>query len=387
MLPADLPGRPRAWRPLRLIVGLLLAGLTGLAPAAPAAKPTTQATAQAAARATAKPSAKPPTKRPPPPAPVPMRLPASTEPLAYTLHLVVDPAQPRHSGEVEIDLKLHQPVPLGGSLRLHAKDLVIRAAWLEIGAQRLVGKVQPVDGERVDLRFAKPLPAGRARLGLAFAGKIADQDVYGLFRQQEAGQWMAATQFEATGARLAFPLFDEPGWKVPWTLSLTVPEALLAVSNMPVASEEPAAPGFKHVRFETTPPLPSYLLAFAVGAFDVRDAGTVAADNPLPLRFITPRGRMAEADFAAGLTGRIVQRLEAYFDLPYPYAKLDSLAIPVTVGFSAMEHPGLITYAATRLMARADEATPNFQRDYVATAAHELAHQWFGNHGHHGLVG
>ena len=375
MFPADQPSRPCAWHRVRLTVGLLLAGLSGPAPAAPTAQPTSQATA----RATAKPAAKPPTSRPALPAPVPMRLPASTEPLAYTLHLQVDPAQPRHSGEVAIDLQLHQPVAVGGALRLHAKDLAIRTVWLEIGAQRLVGRVQPVDAERVDLRFAKPLPAGRARLGLAFTGNIAEQDVYGLFRQQDAGQWMAATQFEATGARLAFPLFDEPGWKVPWTLSLTVPEALVAVSNMPVASDEPAAPGFKRVRFETTPPLPSYLLAFAVGAFDVRDAGTAAPGHALPLRFITPRGRTIEADFAAGLTGRIVQRLEAYFDLPYPYAKLDSLAIPVTVGFSAMEHPGLITYAATLLMARADEATPNFQRDYVSTAAHELAHQWFGN--------
>ena len=380
MLPKDPPSRPCcAWIPIRLIAGLLLAGLTGLAPGAPAPKPATKIAAKPTAKPSVKSTAKQATQRPPLPAPVPMRLPASTEPLAYTLHLVVDPAQPRHSGEVEIDLKLHQPVPVGGALRLHAKDLSIRAVWLEIGAQRLVGRVQPVDAERVDLRFAKPLPAGRARLGLAFAGTIAEQDVYGLFRQQEAGQWMAATQFEATGARLAFPLFDEPGWKVPWTLSLTVPEALLAVSNMPVASEEPAAPGFKRVRFEATPPLPSYLLAFAVGAFDVRDAGTVAAGHPLPLRFITPRGRMAEADFAAGITGRIVQRLEAYFDLPLPYAKLDSLAIPVTVSFSAMEHPGLITYASTLLLARADEATPSFQRDYVSIAAHELAHQWFGN--------
>ena len=80
-----------------------------------------------------------------------------------------------------------------------------------------------MDAERVDLHFGQPLPAGPALLNIRFSGTLADRDVFGLFRQQEAGQWAAFTQFQADGARRAFPLFDEPGWKVPWTLSLTVP--------------------------------------------------------------------------------------------------------------------------------------------------------------------
>jgi alanyl aminopeptidase len=134
----------------------------------------------------------------------------------------------------------------------------------------------------------------------------------------------------------------------------------------------------KRVRFEPTPPLPSYLLAFGVGAFDFRDAGSTVRSG-VPMRVVTPRGRAGEASYAAGITGRIVDRLEAYFDRPYPYAKLDSLAVPVTVTFGAMEHPGLITYAARLLLARPAEQTPHFERGYVSTAAHELAHQWFGN--------
>lgn len=335
---------------------------------------------QAAPAAQAKPAAKAVAKRAAKPAAtVPMRLPASVQPLAYQLHLQVDPDRPRHSGEVEIDLKLQLPIAANGAIRLHAKDLVMRSVWIDVGARRLTGQVQRIDAERIDLRFGKPLPAGPARLGLAFAGAIDDKDVYGLFRQQEGDRWGAYTQFQATGARRAFPLFDEPGWKVPWTLSLTVPQALVAVSNMPMQGEEPATPGFKRVNFQPSPPMPSYLLAFAVGAFEQRDAGLAGRDQSLPLRFIAPAGRSDEAAYAAGVTGRIVERLEAWFGMPYPYAKLDNLSIPVTTGFSAMEHAGLITYASSLLLATPGEQTPQFERDYVSVAAHELAHQWFGN--------
>jgi len=305
-----------------------------------------------------------------------MRLDAQVKPQAYTLALTIDPAQPDYSGSVTIDLLLAAPRQ---DITLHAKDLVITSVLLASGAQNLTAKPTRVDAERVRLHFARPLPAGKLSLSLGFNAKLQDKDVYGFFRQRDGrdGPWLAISQFEATGARLAFPLFDEPGWKLPWTVSLTVPEALMALSNTPPLASEPAArPGWKTVRFQPTPPLPSYLLAMAVGEFDARDAGSV---GPLPLRFITPRGRGGEADFAAGVSGRIVASLEDYFGMPFPYAKLDSLAIPVTVDFGAMEHPGLITYASKLLLARPDEQTREFQRNYVSTAAHELAHQWFGN--------
>ena len=163
---------------------------------------------------------------PPTAAVVPMRLSDTVQPLAYRLHLVVDPDQARHQGEVEIDLRLHRAIPANGAIRLHAKDLTLGTVQLDIGARRWAGRVTQIDTERIDLHFDTPLPAGAARLSLAFDGQVKSQAVKGLFRQQEAGQWGAFTQFEATGARQAFPLFDEPGWKVPWTLSLTVPEAL-----------------------------------------------------------------------------------------------------------------------------------------------------------------
>jgi cytosol alanyl aminopeptidase len=305
---------------------------------------------------------------------LPMRLPGSVVPLAYTLDLTVNPDRARHEGTVSIDVDLREPTRL---VRLHATDLVIRSAVLHHNGQTLRGQPSQRDEDLLDLRFERLLPAGPAKLVLRFTGRVDDKDSAGLFRQKEGGDWYAFTQFEATYARRAFPSFDEPGWKVPWTLSLTIPQNLMAVANTPVTGERSAGRGLKRVQFETTRPLPSYLLAFGVGPFDVLDGGKARGT---PIRFVTPRGRAQEARYAAIQTSAIVEKLEDYFGIPYPYGKLDVLAVPITLGFGAMENPGLITFSSRLMLAKPAEESARFKRDYVAIQAHELAHQWFGNY-------
>jgi alanyl aminopeptidase len=72
-----------------------------------------------------------------------------------------------------------------------------------------------------------------------------------------------------------------------------------------------------------------------------------------------------------------VSLLENYFDIPYPYEKLDEVAIPLFAG--AMENAGLVTYGSNIILARPEQDTPSRQREWVWTATHELAHQWFGD--------
>lgn len=308
--------------------------------------------------------------------PLPMRLGDSAKPLAYKLNLRIDPAQPRHSGTVEISLELQGAMK---ELRLHAKELRISAVEYrpEDGGKVRTGKAVQADEDSAWLRFSQALPAGRGTLRLSFTGVTSEQETLGLFRQREGGDWYAMTQFEDLGARMAFPSFDEPGWKVPWMLSLTVPQKQVAVANEPVAQERQLGNGWKRIEFKTTPPLPSYLLAFAVGPFAIKDGGSVGAT---PLRYLTPRGRAEEASFAAASTPAVVQELESWFGMPHPFRKLDSLVIPLTENFGAMENAGLITYAGNIILAKPGRETLNLQRNYVSTAAHEIAHQWFGNH-------
>jgi alanyl aminopeptidase len=116
-------------------------------------------------------------------------------------------------------------------------------------------------------------------------------------------------------------------------------------------------------------------LAYAVGRFEYVDAGTSAYGAPI--RIITLHGRAADAAWAAESTPKILAGLERWFGTPYPFPKLDSIAIPMT-NFGAMENPGLITYRESLLLIPA-AAADRRREAYVEVAAHELAHQWFGN--------
>ena len=225
--------------------------------------------------------------------------------------------------------------------------------------------------------FDRALEPGAARLHIEYTGSLDETSTQGLFRQKDGEDWYAFSQFEATDARRAFPCFDEPSYKVSWQVTLRIPKGTTAVSNTPVASETEEG-GLRVVRFGRTPPLPSYLIAIAVGPFDYVDAGRAGAKKT-PIRIVMPRGKSAQARYAAQTTGPLLERLEAYFGIPYPYEKLDQLAIPQTVTFGAMENAGLITWSERILIAPPAEETINFQRVQASINAHEMAHQWFGD--------
>jgi alanyl aminopeptidase len=213
---------------------------------------------------------------------------------------------------------------------------------------------------------------------VAYRGVISAKDDRGVFVEEEGGASYVFSQFESIDARKAFPCFDEPTFKTPWQLSLRVRREDVALSNTPVTAEEPAEGGMKLVRFAETKPLPSYLIAFAVGPFELVDAGK-AGRNQTPVRIAVPRGRSAQARYAASTTTALMGVLEDEVGRPYPYEKLDVVPIPRLVSFGAMENPGLITFYMTGTLATPAEETVAFKRDFAQTMAHELAHQWFGN--------
>ncbi len=311
------------------------------------------------------------------PSPPELKLSDTVVPLAYDLQLRLDANAATYSGTVTIDVRIAVPTDL----------IWINATDLEIGDARAVdvpGMVMAVDivaGSKdvVGLRFARPLAAGDVRLTLRFVGTLSTTDVAGLFRQKDRDDWYVLTQMEPLYARRAFPCFDEPRFRATWRIVLTVPEGQRAFSNMPIEAERASAPGWREVSFRTSPPIASYLVAIAVGPWDVLDGGT-AGKNATPLRYIAPRGRAAEAAYAASVTPAIVERLEAYFGQPFPFPKLDSITMPNSgFFFGAMENVGLITYDQSILLATPDEDTTNFRQEYVSAAAHEISHQWFGN--------
>jgi alanyl aminopeptidase len=304
-----------------------------------------------------------------------MRLGDDVRPVAYELSLTLDPQRPQVPGHIEIEIDVAHPLDF---FWMNGTQLAIRKAQVTVAGRVLPARVSTAGEDFIGLQFAHTLPAGRARLAIDYTAQVSSNATVGIFRQQDLGQWYDFTQFESHYARRAFPCFDEPQWKTPWTVTLTVRRDHVAVANTPQVAERKLSGGLKEVRFARTAPLPSYLIAFGVGPFDVVDGGT-AGVKKTPLRYIVPKGRGSQVVFAREATPKLLELLEDYFGIPYPFEKLDSLAIPVTVAFGAMENPGLITYRGSIVAAPPEMANERFKEEYAAVAAHEMAHQWFGD--------
>lgn len=301
------------------------------------------------------------------------RLPTFAFPVRYSVTLTVVPDKDTFTGAVDIDLNFRESSAV---LWLNADMLTVKSASLTSGGQTFLAKVIPEPKDLVGFAFDRAIPSGPTKLHAEFEGTISRKDMQGIFQVKDGDHWYVYSQFENIAARRAFPCFDEPGYKVPWQLTLNVPQDDSAFSNAPALSESEHGDGMKTVRFAETKPLPSYLVAFAVGPMEMVPAGR-AGGKSTEIRIIVPRGHAAEAQYVAAATPDIVNLLEKYFGIPYPYEKLDEVAIPFA-GY-AMEHPGLVTYGASIFLMKPGETSLNIKRISTSVMAHELAHQWFGD--------
>ncbi len=295
------------------------------------------------------------------------RLPRTFTPTGYRAHISLE--ESRLTGHVEIDGDIASDVAW-----LHAHDLTITGAVeIQDGVRRTLVVQQHGDDEMLTLSGAAP---GHATIAIDYAGRISDYEgkrpggggdrlTHGVFRRVVDGQTYFFTQSEPIGAREIFPCLDEPDRKVPWQLTLDIPATNVAFANAKLVRETRL--DARHLRYEFAPtlPLPSYLVAFAVGEFDVVDGGTTRGG--VPIRFVVPHGVAVAPSTTDGVRASIAQ-LEDYLATPFPYPKLDLVAVP-QLGLGAMENAGLITY---------DSAIVD-QGILTPMLAHELTHQWFGD--------
>lgn len=309
--------------------------------------------------------------------PAPFRLPEGVTPTRYALSLEVDPSQESFSGHTEIDVTLAEASP---RLWIHGRELSVSRVALTDAQGEVAGTWREVDTGEGMARIVFPRAVGPGAVHLVIEYQHAfDATLEGLYHVAVGEDHYAFTQFEALSARRAFPCFDEPRFKVPFDLTLTVPSALRAVANSRELETTTEA-GRTRVRFATTEALPTYLVAFAVGPFDVVEATIPPNDvrtTPLSLRGIAARGRGPEMAFAMEHTPRIVAALERWFAIPYPFDKLDIVAVP-DFAAGAMENAGLVTFRDQLLLLSSDPPVAQ-QRGFAFVMAHELAHQWFGN--------
>ena len=296
------------------------------------------------------------------------RLPAGISPTAQAIELKLDPSQPDYAGTTVINLTVEQPTDRIG---LHQLDLELTSVVLasDNGSRTL----QPSVGDW-DINWlgdGDEIAPGDYELTIAFTGNYST-DSLGMHRVTFEDNDYVFTQMEAMYARRAFPLFDEPAFKIPYQLTIVAPADLVAVANEPVASSS-VEDGWKRTIFLATPPLPSYLIAFAVGPLE----RTPIKGLDVPAFIYTPTGHADEAGFVARETQTIVAALEDYFDLDYPFRKLDFIAVP-EFAYGAMENPGLITYR-TDLLLVGDQPRGQQAEFVLMVVAHEVAHIWYGD--------
>jgi aminopeptidase 2 len=212
---------------------------------------------------------------------------------------------------------------------------------------------------------------------------------------------------QPTAARRAFPCWDEPLLKATFAITLISRENTVNLSNMPAVSEnvyevsssenssisgvtkwlsslalgdKAAEDKWKITKFETTPPVSTYLVAYANGPFEYLESSYTSplSGKTRPLRIYATKDHIDQAQFALDVKAKVLPLYEKVFDVEYPLPKLDTL-IAADFDAGAMENWGLITGRTSVYCL--DPTRPDIAaKKRVATVqSHEVAHQWFGN--------
>ncbi|CAF3126914.1 unnamed protein product [Rotaria sp. Silwood2] len=309
------------------------------------------------------------------------RLPKIIVPTHYDLTI-----QPRldkftFNGDVNIHLKVKEPT---SSIVLYAAELEIDNVTIKSDSKNTQeGKVEyDKESERIAVNFNEKLEVGDYALTLKFVGEINNR-MRGFYRNKYTTpdgieiRYGASTQFEPADCRRAFPCWDEPNFKATFDITLITPKNLRAISNMPVISENEYANDkeWKIIKFDRTPIMSTYLVAFVIGEYDYVETKDLYGVN---MKVYTPVGKKEHGQFALDTAAKVLPFYADYFNIQYPIAKADQIAIS-DFAAGAMENWGLITYRETRLLIDPKFSSMDTRQRVAGTVSHELAHQWFGN--------
>jgi aminopeptidase N len=206
------------------------------------------------------------------------------------------------------------------------------------------------------------LPEQAMRVRICYASSPDASGLQWLSAAQTAGRQspFLYSQAQATHARSFVPLQDTPWIRSTYTATLRVPQGLVAVM---AAEPDPAnARGGKAFRFRMPQPIPSYLLALAVGDLEFRAIGPRTGVWAEPSRVEAAAREFADVE-------AMLARTEALYG-PYRWGRYDVLILPPSFPYGGMENPRL-TFMTPVIVAG--------DKSLVGVLAHELAHSWSGN--------
>lgn len=308
------------------------------------------------------------------------QLPTGVTPAHYGLRITPDAQAMSFAGHVDIDLKVDKPTQ---TFTLNALDLKFGAVAL-MDAQGIpaaeVKKTQVrAKDQTVVVHFDRMIKQGSYRLAMDYEGVIGTQ-ASGLFalsyETPEGKKKGLYTNFQPADARRFLPAWDEPNYKATFSLEANVPSMDLAVSNMPVESRTDLGNGRSTVRFAKSPRMSTYLLFFSSGDFE----RATTKEGQTELGVVTRSGSLDQAREALEASRLVLAEYNDYFGVSYPLPKMDNIAAPGrSQTFAAMENWGAIFSFESVLLIDPKISTVRDRERMFSIAAHEIAHQWFGN--------
>ncbi|KAG6885073.1 hypothetical protein C0993_006152 [Termitomyces sp. T159_Od127] len=333
------------------------------------------------------------------------RLPTDVRPLHYDVTIKTDLEKLEFEGFVNISLDIHRET---SSVTLNATALELGKAsiysnTLETEQEELAPSFNN-DAQRVTYSFPKVLPAeSLAQLKIGFSGKLTGSMTgyyKSLYEVDGTKKAYALTQFEPTDARRAFPCWDEPLLKATFAITLISRADTVNLSNMPAISEEVYSPAaskpnehpdlarlyssldntWKITQFQKTPPMSTYIVAFANGHFEHLEKSVVMplSGKTIPLKIYATADVIHQAQFALDVKASVLPLYEKIFDVEYPLPKLDTL-VATDFDAGAMENWGLITGRTNAFLLDPQKADLHAKKWVAAVQSHEVAHMWFGN--------
>lgn len=284
----------------------------------------------------------------------------AAQPRAQRLRLKfgVDFTAKRINGEVVLEFG----EAISGPLDLDTKGLEIAAVQVP-GHGPIpwaLGEPDAILGSRLRL----DLPPGTREVAVSYRTGAEAMALQWLDAEQTEGKVAPYlfSQCQQIHARTLVPCQDTPLARIAYQAEVTVPEGLTAVMSAGPEGDEPTGDGRHVFRFSMPQPIPSYLLALAVGRLESRDL------SPRARVWAEPELVEAAAWEFAGVEDMIV-KAEALFGT-YPWDRYDMLVLPPSFPYGGMENPRM-TFLTPTLLAG--------DRSLVDVVAHELAHSWTGN--------
>jgi aminopeptidase N len=301
------------------------------------------------------------------------RLPELAVPDNYKLTFAPDFTKNNFTGDETIQVRVLKPT----------SEIVLNAAEIDFSAVTITSrgitqKAQVTldkEKEMATLTVGNAIQSGPATIQIRYTG-ILNDELRGFYLGKDAdGRKYAATQFEATDARRAFPSFDEPAYKATFDVVVIADQGMTVISNTKVVSDMPGPEDGKHtVHFATTPKMSSYLVAMVVGDFEYIEG---SADG-IPIRVYASPGKKELGTFALDAAENIMRYYNHYFGVKYPYGKLDLVGL-ADFSAGAMENTGCITFREVILLLDGKHAALDLKKTVASIIAHEMAHQWFGD--------